>query len=147
MNKKSFTLIEIIISMMIFSIILSSLIGFLLKTKKIHITNSAAINNFLESSLTADFLSREIKSCNLVSSSSTQNKLILIKGADIITYENIGNKIKRNKNTFGQYLTNDGVIDKVSFSYPKDNVVRIEILPVLSPAIITMECFLRNYNE
>lgn len=145
LNKKAFTIIEALISFSISIFILSCIISFAFKMSKTEKINSILTSNYTESLQALTLIAKEIRQANSISSSSTQNKLILLVGTETICYEFLSGKIKRTKNSFGQFITNDSAIKSLKFSYPKNELVKIEIMPQNSTAVITNEISTKNF--
>ena len=144
LNKNGFTLVELLIALIISAMVLNSAFLFAfgaLGTQKRALTFSS---NFQEALSTLGLMTKEIRASNLISPSSTDKKLLLFSGPDLITYEFLSGKIKRSRNASGQYITADGSLEKAAFFYPSPKSVRIEICPANTTLTMTAETYCRN---
>ncbi|MFA5105049.1 MAG: prepilin-type N-terminal cleavage/methylation domain-containing protein [Candidatus Margulisiibacteriota bacterium] len=144
LNKNGFTLAELLIALIISALVLNS--AFLFAFGALGSQKKAAIllRNFQEASSSLGLITKDIRAASAISPSSTDTKLLLFSGADLITYEFVSGKIKRSKNMSGQYITADGSLYKTAFSYPLPDTARIEIRPKNTSLTITAEACCRN---
>ena len=144
LNKNGFTLVELLIALIISALIINS--AFLFAFGMLAAQKRAAVfsRNFQEAAASLGLMTKEIRASNSISPSSTDTKLLLLSGPDLITYEFLSGKIKRSKNTSGQYITADGSLEKTVFYYPSPKIVRIEISPANTKRTMTAEVCCRN---
>ena len=127
MRKKGFTLVELIISLTIFAILLTGIIyslGIELSTWN-RIAN-AAEKQQIENSVLAR-ITRDIRSATQILPSSDPDRLSLKIGSDTIEYSFANAKVKRKKNNYSSYLTVEGDIQALAFSYPAGNLVEVRL--------------------
>jgi len=126
MNKRGFTLVEIIVSLSIFAILLSSMyyiFGVELRLWQRYITASEdlQISNMVMTKITRDIRAAD----KIISSSSDQ--LSLKVETDTIQYSFSKGKVKRKKNSRSSYLTTKGDLSALSFASLSDKLVEIKI--------------------
>lgn len=143
-GRQAFTLVELLITLTISALVLNC--AFLLAFGTLSAQKRTAIisKNFQEAAASLKLITKETKAASAISPSSTDTKLVLVSGPDLITYEFLSGKIKRSKNSSGQYITTDGSLYEAVFAYPSHGTVRIEISPVHIKLAITTEAFCRN---
>lgn len=143
-DKKGFTIIELLIAMMISSLIMADAFFFVLTIMRTRERSLSLSNNFQEIMSSFSLMEREIRAAETISPSSTDKKLLLLFGSDTITYEFLSGKLKRSKNSSGQYITTDGTIDKTVFSYVSGSNVLIEMTPGKTRIPVTLEVCCRK---
>jgi prepilin-type N-terminal cleavage/methylation domain-containing protein len=127
MRKKGFTLVELIISLTIFAILLTGIIyalGIELSTWK-RIANASEkqqIENLILARIT-----RDIRCAAQIFPASNPDRLSLKIGSDTIEYSFTNAKVKRKKNNYSSYLSIEGDIQALSFSYPATNLVEVRL--------------------
>ena len=126
MNRaKAFTLIELLISMTLVSVIFASLFYFSIAS--IRSLDRASLN--ARSSQAVRFvcgrISSDIINSTGPSSGSSASKLVI--GG--IGYQFMEGKVKRSEGSDVYYLTTEGEIRDLKFSYLSSKLVRIEITP------------------
>ena len=127
MKRKAFTLVELIVSLTIFSLLLGIMFyafGVELRFWEKIVANSEKqqITNMVITRM-----SRDVRSAAKILSGSNSNKLLLKIGNDSLEYSLKNNKVRRKKNNYSAYLTVAGDIEQLSFSYPKAKLVEIKI--------------------
>lgn len=137
-GRQGFTLIELIISLIIFSIFLSGVLysfnvdlGFWRKT--VAQCEKEQITGFVLARIT-----RDIRTAKAVLPGSDRDTLQLQVGTDIIEYSISNNKVKRKKNNYSSYLTDVDDIKNLSFSFPGPGLVAVTI------ADLSTTIYLRN---
>ena len=127
MKRKGFTLVELIVSLTIFSLLLGSIFYAL----KIELGIWKRIVGSAEKQQIANMvlsrIVRDIRSAKELLPASTNQKLGLEIGSDTIEYDLLNHKIRRKKNNYSAYLTTQGELEELSFSYPKANLVEIKV--------------------
>jgi len=126
-NKKAFTIIELLIGICISGIIL---------IPAFHILSSALLAIKIAARSSAGFqhaqwamttITSDIRAADCINPASTEKRLVISSGPDIILYEFTSGKIKRSVNSYGQYITPDGAIKELAFSYPFEGSVLTKI--------------------
>jgi len=143
-NKKGFTVIEMLIGICISGIILIPAFHILssaLLAIKIAARNSS---NFQHAQSAITMIANDIRAADCINPASTEKTLVISSGPDIILYDLASGKIKRSVNSYGQYITPDGVIKDLKFSYPFDRAVQTEICPNGSVDRFTGESTCKN---
>ena len=144
LNKQGFTLVELLIALMISALVLNSAFLFAFGALSAKKKTAAFSNNFQEAASSLGLMIKEIRASESISPSSTDTKLLLLCGPDLITFEFLSGKIKRSKNASGQYITTDDSLDKTVFFYPSPGTARIEISPGNTKFVITTEAHCRD---
>lgn len=142
--RQGFTIIELLIAMLISALVLNSAFLFALSTAGAQKRAAVLSNTFQETAASLELMAQEIRASSAISPSSTDIKLVLISGPDLIAYEFQAGKIKRTKNASGQYITSDGSLDSLRFYYPPAGTVSIEIKPSVMRTAISAEAFCRH---
>lgn len=125
--RKGFTLIEMLISLAIFSLLLATV--FSLFHADIKLWNKIASKS--EKSQVLNFvlarLGHDIRSASQILPASSTGSLFLKAGPDILEYSLAGEKVRRKQNGTSSYLTYDKEISSLSFSYPSSREVAVEL--------------------
>lgn len=126
MNRsKAFTLIELLIATAMVSMICAILFYFALSTARL-ISRSAEYAKSLQSvRFVAGRIASDIAQSGGADAGSGQNKLVI----GSISYEFMDNKVKREEGSDVYYLTIEGEISGLKFSYPSSKLIGIEIDP------------------
>ncbi len=143
-NKKNFTIIELLIGICISGIILIP--AFHILSSALLAVKTAARNssNFQHAQSAMTTITSDIRGADCINPASTDKRLVISSGPDIILYELGSGKIKRSVNSYGQYITPDGAIKDMKFSYPFDRSVKTEIYPNASTDRFTGESTCKN---
>ncbi|MEA3494033.1 MAG: type II secretion system protein [Candidatus Margulisiibacteriota bacterium] len=127
MGRKGFTLIELIVSLIIFSVFISGLFY----SFKVNLGFWEKITGQCEKEQIAGFvlarITRDGRVAKEVLPGSSQHMLRLQIGADIIEYSLYNNKVKRKKNNYSSYLTDVDDINNLGFSFPSPGLVAVTI--------------------
>ena len=139
MKSRAFTLIELLAVIAMASIILMVLFHFIFTSikllgKTIENTKSLQVVRFIISRISYDI----IQSSGAVAGSG-DNKLVIGN----ISYEFRDNKVRREEGNDIYYLTTEGEIKGLKFSYPSSKLVQIEVLPKVGGAY-NFSVFARN---
>ncbi|MFA4967689.1 MAG: prepilin-type N-terminal cleavage/methylation domain-containing protein [Candidatus Margulisiibacteriota bacterium] len=126
MKRSGFTLIEILVALSLAAIVF--LAGFMLlssylKTYKIL---SADIERLQIRQFVLTRIVKEVRSADSIKN-STPACLTIKNGTSVISYELIGGKVRRKKDSTSAYLTEAGQVNKLAFSYPGAGLVMIEV--------------------
>ena len=124
--KKGFTLVELLVSITILSLFLSSFFYLLsaeVRASK-HLTQAS-----VQAQATSHLFKRigsDIRAANKILSTSNPSRLCLQVENDIIEYYLSGGELKRRKNNSSSPLSNQGEIESLSFSFG-DKLIEIKI--------------------
>ena len=124
--KKGFTLVELLVSITILSLFLSSFFYLLsaeVRASK-YLTQASA-----QSQVSSHLFKRigsDIRAANKILSTSNPSRLCLQVENDIIEYYLSGGELKRRKNNSSSPLSNPGEIESLSFSFG-DKLIEIKI--------------------
>ncbi len=142
-NNRGFTLIEILIAASIGAMFISGLVlSTLLLLRTLDRFDSRL--DSLESGRISMFrMVTDARNAKGIKSSSNESVLSLDLSADTISYDHYNGKVRRRVNASSSYLTEEGRISFVRFSYPAQKLVKIEI-GLDKIGILTTECFVRN---
>ena len=127
MKRKAFTLVELIVSLTIFTLLLGIIFytfGVELRFWEKIVANSEKqqITNMVITRMT-----RDIRSATKVLVGSNSDKLLLKIGSDTLEYSLTNNKVRRKKNNYSSYLTVVGDIEQLSFSYPSAKLIEFRV--------------------
>lgn len=125
--NKGFTLIEMLVSLSIGILVYAAISSFLLFSLKTYRHHIQRIENLENVQSAINIIEQDIRSCTEVVAISNSDKLVLFNDQNVISYELKNNKIKRTKNNSSLYLTNEKSIDKLSFSYPLDQLIEMNV--------------------
>lgn len=142
--NKGFTLIEMLISLSIGILVYATISSFLLFSLKTYRHHIQRIENLENIQSAINIIEQDIRSCTEVAAISNSDKLVLLDDQDVISYELKDNKIKRIKNNSSQYLTNGKAVDKLSFSYPWERLVEMNVFPYHGREPITIRVWIRD---
>ena len=136
MNKKGFSLIELMVALALFSLLSSGLfIAFKSQLKSWQKLSAKAEKMQLKSSLLVR-ISRESKGANKILAVSNTNKLALQLGGNTVEYGLNKSKVRRKKNKASSYLTCEDEIKQLAFAYPQANLVTIKLAGLKSTVLV-----------
>lgn len=127
MRKSGFTLVELLVSLLIFTILLGGIIyafGVEYKTWK-RIVRAHEIQQIEGAVLLR--ITRDIRSASEVLPGSYSKLLRLKIDADTFEYSLANKKVKRKKNNYSSYLTVEEEIQQLEFSYPEEKLVELNM--------------------
>lgn len=127
MNKKGFTLVELIISLTISVMLIGGMlyafgVEFKLWEKIVNISEKQQITNMVLTRIISDS-----RNANEISPSSSSSALSLKVGTESVEYSMANNKVRRKKDGYSSYLTDTGDLGALSFSYPDAKQVEIKV--------------------
>lgn len=126
-KRKGFTLVELLISLIIFSMLLGSMFYAL----SVELDFWRRITNAGEKQQIANLvlirITRDIRSATKILPTSNNYKLLLKIGSDSIEYTFFNRKVRRKKNSYSAYLTDKEDLQALLFSYPSAKQVEIEL--------------------
>ena len=143
MNSSGFTLIEMIVAL---SVSLCVFAQILFIGHKINAEcgrrckqawRAVSINNALT------VIQNETRNSLGILPASDGKRLVLDRGTYSLLFEFVSGKIKRAKNSSVQYLTDDGEMSSLAFTYPAPAIVCVTAKG-MSAEIFTAEAFCRN---
>jgi prepilin-type N-terminal cleavage/methylation domain-containing protein len=125
--RKGFTLIELLISMALLSTLTGTLFfcfgqGLRSWRKMVIKCENAQVSNII-----AERIARDVRSSSAILPQSSSEEVYLRSGADTLSYRLSADKIGRRKNLSTAYLTSDGEVERLSFSYPASNEVIVTV--------------------
>ncbi|MDD5383085.1 MAG: type II secretion system protein [Candidatus Margulisbacteria bacterium] len=127
MKKAGFTLVELMISMTILALLLGSFYYVLGAELKIWERIIGRSEEAQIASAVALRIIDDARSAQEILPASSSATLSLKIGNETIEYQLTGNKVRRKKGGYSAYLTDDGEITELTFSYPAGKIVRIKV--------------------
>ncbi len=125
--RKGFTLIELVISLAIFSLLLVTVFSLFNAEVKIWKKIAAKCERTQIANFVLTRLRHDIRRAGQVLPASNPYLLSLKAGPDSIEYSLAGEKVRRKQNGASAYLTFDKEISSLIFSYPSSREVEIEL--------------------
>jgi prepilin-type N-terminal cleavage/methylation domain-containing protein len=124
-NSRAFTLIELLIAVAMVSMLTITIFYFAfssirLMSRAVDISTSGQAVRFIAGRISSDVM----QSGGAVTGS---NSVKLMLGS--VTYEFVDNKLRREEGSDAYFLTVDGEIRDLKFSYPSSKLVKVEITP------------------
>ena len=127
MQKKSaFTLIELMISSSIACLLMAAMLFSLFTMLRAKDTIGREIDSLDSARYTIYRISSDIKNSKGVEPSSTGDRLVLAYDGKDISYDLVSGKVRRSVGASSSYLTEEGRITRLVFSYPSGVLVMIE---------------------
>ncbi|MFA6431264.1 MAG: prepilin-type N-terminal cleavage/methylation domain-containing protein [Candidatus Margulisiibacteriota bacterium] len=125
--KKGFTLIELIISISIMILIVSTSIIFTIYSVKLSrkIIKKSEKNQVLV--LVSERMSLDINSADAILPASSTKELFLKIASGEVAYAYVSGKVRRRINGQTAYLTNEKEINSLGIAYPGNNLIGISI--------------------
>lgn len=138
-RSKAFTLVELLVAMMLMSVVCVTLFYFVLSSIKL--MNKSA--NIAASSQAVRFVAGRVSSDIIQSAGPSSGSIAsrLVIGG--IAYEYRDGKVRVEKGSDVYYLTNEGEIKGLKFSYPSSKLVKIEIIPKIG-GVYRLNAYARN---
>ena len=128
MNKRNaFTLVELIVAMSIFTMLLSGVYCTLGTNLKF---TESLLNKCEKQQISISVLwriLRDVRSAEEILVTADEETLVLKIQDDTIEYSLTNTKVRRKKNGYSRYLTIEGDIAALSFTYPEVNLVGINL--------------------
>ncbi|KPJ66705.1 hypothetical protein AMJ44_08010 [candidate division WOR-1 bacterium DG_54_3] len=126
-ERKGYTLVELIIALSLFATLLGGIFyawGVELNFWKRAVASveKQQIANMVLARIVSD-----IRNAEELLPASDDHRLLLKIGSDAIEYSLVGQKIRRKKNSYSAYLTSEGELKALSFSYPDARLVEIKV--------------------
>ena len=124
-RSKAFTLIELLISVAMISAISMAIFYFALSSIKIVSRSSDFARSTQSIRSVAVRISSDIMQSSGAGAGSGPGKLVIGN----ITYEFVNSKVRREEGSDVYYLTVEGEIKGLQFSYPSTKLIKIELTP------------------
>ena len=124
-RAKAFTLIELLIATAMISAISIAIFYFALSSIRLISRSSDFAKSMQSVRFIAGRISSDIMQSGGADTGSGQSRLIL----GDISYEFLNNKVRREERSDVSYLTIEGEIKGLKFSYPATKLIQIEIIP------------------
>jgi len=124
-SSKAFTLIEMLIAAAMISVICTTLFYFALSTTRLISRSSDLAKSMQSIRFIAGRISSDIMQSGGAGTGSNPSKLVI----GSISYEFREGKIRREEGSEVYYLTIEGEIKGLKFSYPSSKLIGIEITP------------------
>ena len=127
MKSKGFTLVELILSLAIFSLLLGSFFYVFEVELGCWKRMVASAEKQQVASVVLSRITRDARAAREFLPGSDQNRLRLKIGSETIEYGLLEQKVRRKKNQHSAYLTSPGEIGALSFSYPQEKLLEIKV--------------------
>jgi len=125
-RKNGFTLVELIISLTLFTVLVGGV--FYAFGSELRLWRKIADKCQREqvANLVAERICHDIRAASAILTSSGSEEIDLRVGSENISYRLVDYKIRRKKGSSIAYLTNEREVDKLAFSYPVSD--RVEMI-------------------
>jgi len=137
--SKGFTLIELLITTAMIAVISIAVLYFAFSSVKLISRTSDVLRSDQSVRFVAAKISSDIEQSAGAVAGSDSGTLIMGN----ITYQFLNNKVRREEGSDIYYLTDDGDIKGLNFSYQSSKLISIEITPKIGKAI-SLDAFARN---
>lgn len=121
MNRKAFTLVELLVAMSILTVLLGAMFYVFSGQIKFWRRTAAQAERYQVINSVLTRLALDVRAANEILPGSDQALLRLKAGTDIIEYSLSTAKVKRKLNSYSAYLTVEDEIAFLSFAYPDKN--------------------------
>jgi prepilin-type N-terminal cleavage/methylation domain-containing protein len=138
-KSKAFTLIELLIATAMISAISVSIFYFAFSSIKVIFRATDQSKALQAVRFVAGRVSSDIMQSSGASAGSTSGKLVI----DGISYEFRDSKVRREEGSDVYYMTTEGEIKGLKFSYPSSKLIKIEITPKTGGAYY-IDAYARN---
>lgn len=127
MNKKGFTLVEMLVSISIFLLLMGAILPAFFQSWKGSEKISSRAELFQIKEIIWARMAREIRSADKILSQSTSSEVFLQTGGNVVSYSLVNNKVRRKIGGYTAYFTNEGEIKSLIFYYPAEKTVELFI--------------------
>ena len=127
MKRRGFTLVELIIALALTALLFGTItfaFGQALRAWKITADRAA---RHQVANISLERLARDIRSASSISAATSPGGIRLTVEGETIEYSWDNLKLKRKKGNYSAYLTNEGEIGNVSFSFPAQPLVQVKV--------------------
>lgn len=127
MNKKGFTLVELVISLSLMVMIIgitTFAFGQAIRTWRKVAWKSECLQ---VANLVMERICRDIRAASEISQASSSKELILKIGSETVSYQLVNFKVQRQKGRSVAYLTNEREVENLFFSYPEKDLVEVGV--------------------
>jgi prepilin-type N-terminal cleavage/methylation domain-containing protein len=138
-GTKAFTLIELLIATSLITVVLMSVLYFSISSVRLIMRSAVNAKSSQVTRFVADRIYRDIIQSTGASAASSSGKLMIGR----ISYEFRDKKVRREEGNDIYYLTTEGEISGLKFSYPTPKLVRIEITPKIGD-VLYINAYARN---
>ncbi|MFA4844557.1 MAG: prepilin-type N-terminal cleavage/methylation domain-containing protein [Candidatus Margulisiibacteriota bacterium] len=125
--KRGFTLVEAIIALSLTALIFTVIFGALgtgVRSWRLVVRKNALAQ--IETNL-AERVTIDIRSASAVLCGSTSQEVFLQVGSENVNYRLVDGKVRRRAGSWSAYLTSEGEIGRLTFSYPEPGLIRIAL--------------------
>jgi prepilin-type N-terminal cleavage/methylation domain-containing protein len=145
-RKGAFTLIELMISSTIACLLMTIMLFSLFTMLRAKDTIGREIDSLDSARYTIYRISSDIRNSKGVGPGSTDDKLVLAYDGKDIFYDLANGKVRRSVGASSSYLTEEGRITRLVFSYPSAKLIMIETGFSASGrwVLLTSEAMVRN---
>ena len=140
--KKGFTLIEVLISMALAMIVLGSAFFATSTFLRTWRSGTASLEALQGGRIVLQRITDEVRNSRKIDPSSNTSKLILNYEGYNIAYDLKDGKVRREKGGGSAYLTEEGIVTSLNFSYPSQKLVEIKIF--IEKKEFATKAFVRN---
>jgi len=124
-TRTGLTLIELLVAISLAAILLTAVSSFFWRSVKSWEIIAVKYGRQQASRPCLARIERDIRSASQVITSSTTEEVSLISGGEVISYRLIEQKLRRKKGASSAYLSSEGEIGDLVFSYPSAGSVII----------------------
>ncbi|MCX5726029.1 MAG: prepilin-type N-terminal cleavage/methylation domain-containing protein [Candidatus Saganbacteria bacterium] len=125
--KKGFTLIEVLISMALTMIVLGSAFFATSTFLRTWRSGTASLEALQGGRIVLQRITDEVRNSRKIDPSSNPSQLISNFDGYNIAYDLKDGKIRREKGGGSSYLTEEGIVTSLNFSYPSQKLVEVKI--------------------
>ena len=125
--RRGFSLVELIVALSIFAMLSASILYVFGTELKIAKKIAAASQKRQLVNAVMARISQDIRAASAILPSSIPSKLLLSIEADSIEYSVVNQKVRRKKNGYSAYLTDKGELMSLSFVYPLNKLVEVNL--------------------
>lgn len=145
-RRSAFTLIELLIAMALSAAALSVLFVFVLTLLRSEDKLFLRLDS-LEGARSSLFrMTLDVRDSKGISPGSSGERLVLSAGSGTVSYDLHSGKVRREVNGSSSYLTEEGRVCSLRFSYLNEKLIKIEIGYASGPVVrmLTTEACVRN---
>lgn len=136
MIRRGFTLVETIVALVIFTLMMGGIFHILEIELVLWDRLVSAAENQQAANIILSRIVRDVRSAYEVSPASSSKELALKTADGTLEYTFINNKIRRKKNSYSSYLTDENGLQRLSFYYPDGKTVEIRLESLVARAYL-----------